>query len=254
MAVLSGVEFFEQAETHAAYQARRDGGRAPNELIEQHAFDQMLGDVGDLDILDLGCGDGRYGRLLMDRGGRSYFGIDASSRMIALAERNLTGRGARVLRAPIDQFDFPEDAFDLVVSRMTLHWIDDLKTTFARVSNALRPGGRLLFSVEHPVLTSSDAARVEGEGRTRWIVDHYFVQGPRTVRWFGTDVRKYHRTVEDYFQLLRASGLSVEDLREGTPSANHIEDAAELRRRRRVPLTLLMSGRRPTTSPSTQGT
>jgi len=31
--VLGGVEFFEQEETHAAYQARRASGRAPNELV-----------------------------------------------------------------------------------------------------------------------------------------------------------------------------------------------------------------------------
>jgi ubiquinone/menaquinone biosynthesis C-methylase UbiE len=166
--------------------------------------------------------------------------------MIALAERNLAGTNARLVRAPIDQLDFPADAFHLVVSRMTLHWIDDLKATFAKISQALHPGGRLLFSVEHPVLTSSDAARVEGERRTHWMVDDYFIQGPRTVRWFGADVQKYHRTAEDYFQLLRTNSFAVDDLREGTPSAEHIEDPAELRRRQRVPLTLLLSARRPT--------
>src|SRR5689334_3251355 len=187
MTVLSGVEFFEEAQTHAAYQARRDGGCAPNELIEQHAFDGMLGDVRDLDILDLGCGDGRYGQLLLDRGCRSYVGVDASTRMIALAHANLASTKVRVMHARIDQFDFPTAAFDVVVSRMTLHWLDDLAKTFAKIRGALRPEGRLLFSVEHPVLTNSDAARVEGEGRTHWIVDDYFVQGPRTVRWFGAD-------------------------------------------------------------------
>ena len=75
MSALTGVEFFEGEETHAAYQARRDAGQAPNELIEERVFDQVLGSVRDLDILDLGCGDARYGRLLFDRGCRSYSGI-----------------------------------------------------------------------------------------------------------------------------------------------------------------------------------
>ena len=249
MTVLSGVEFFEQARTHAAYQARRDSGRAPNELIEQQAFDQMLGDVRGLEILDLGCGDGQYGRLLLERGCRSYLGIDASSRMIALAQQNLKTKHARLECVPIDQFVFPEAAFDVVVSRMTLHWLEDPKTTVLQIARALRPTGRLVFSVEHPVLTSSDAARVEGEGRTHWVVDDYFIPGPRSVRWFGADVRKYHRTVEDYFQLLRNSGLSVEDLREGTPSAEHIEDPLELRRRQRVPLSLLLGARKSAANP-----
>lgn len=246
MTVLSGIEFFEEAQTHAAYQARRNGGRAPNELIEQHAFDRMLGDVRDLDVLDLGCGDGRYGRLLIDRGCRSYFGIDASSRMVALAQQNLANTNARLEHARLDLLDFPTSAFHVVVSRMTLHWVEQLEATFGRIFQALHPTGRLLFSVEHPVLTSSDAARVEGEGRAHWIVDDYFVRGPRTVRWFGADVQKHHRTIEDYFQLLCASGFSVEDLREGAPSAEHIEDPLELRRRQRVPLSLLLSARRRT--------
>jgi SAM-dependent methyltransferase len=248
MTVLNGVEFFEAAQTHAAYQTRRDGGQAPNELIEEHVFDQVLGDVRDLDILDLGCGDGRYGRALVDKGCRSYLGVDASSRMIALAERNLAGTDARAMHARIDQFDFRAAGFHLVISRMTLHWIEDLGAVFAEVAQALHPGGRIVFSVEHPILTSSDAARSEGARRTHWIVDDYFVQGPRTVRWFGADVQKHHRSAEDYFQLLRASGFSIEDLREGTPNAEFIADPAELRRRQRVPLMLLLGARRPRVS------
>jgi SAM-dependent methyltransferase len=190
MILLNGVEFFEAAQTHAAYQTRRDGGQAPNELIEEHVFDQVLGDVRDLDILDLGCGDGRYGRLLIDRGCRSYVGVDASSRMIALADGNLAGTSARLMHARIDQFDFRPTAFHLIISRMTLHWVDDLSTVFAAISQALHPSGRFVFSVEHPILTSSDAARTEGKPRTHWVVDDYFIQGPRTVRWFGADVQK----------------------------------------------------------------
>jgi trans-aconitate methyltransferase len=204
----------------------------------------VLGDVRALDILDLGCGDGRYGRMLVDRGCASYLGIGASSRMVALAERSLAGTVARVTHARIDQLDLQPAAFHVIVSRMTLHWIEDLSTTFARISQALRPGGRLVFSVEHPVLTSSDAARTEGGRRAHWIVDDYFICGPRTVRWFGADAQKHHRTAEDYFQLLRPSGFSVEDLREGSPSADHIADPDELRRRQRVPLMLLLSARR----------
>jgi SAM-dependent methyltransferase len=243
MTALTGVEFFEGEETHAAYQARREAGLAPNELIEEYVFDQVLGSVRDLDVLDLGCGDGRYGRSLIDRGCRSYLGIDASSRMIELAGRNLAGTDARFQRARIDGFSFPVSAFDFVVSRMTLHWLAELPATFERVRQALRPGGRLVFSVEHPVLTCSDAARIEGQGRTHWIVDDYFIGGARTRRWFGATVKKDHRTVEEYFQLLRATGFCVDDMREGVPSAERISDPAELRRRQRVPLVLVLSAR-----------
>jgi hypothetical protein len=51
--VLTGVDFLAGEQTHTAYQARRDSGAAPNELIEERAFDSIVGPVEGLDILDL---------------------------------------------------------------------------------------------------------------------------------------------------------------------------------------------------------
>jgi len=72
-------------------------------------------------------------------------------------------------------------------------------------------------------------------------VDDYFVLGARVAEWFGRRVQKYHRTLEQYFQELRANGFVVDDLREATPSAQQMGDVGELRRRQRVPLMLLIS-------------
>jgi hypothetical protein len=127
---------------------------------------------------------------------------------------------------------------------MTLHWVEDLAPVFGRLRRALRPRGRLVFSVEHPVLTCCDVSRAAGQGRTSWVVDDYFVPGPRVSHWFGVRVQKYHRSIAQYFQLLRSHGLDVDDLREATPSAQHISDPAELRRRQRVPVMLLLAARR----------
>jgi SAM-dependent methyltransferase len=245
MTVLTGAEFFDQAPTHAAYQARREGGDAPNELMEQDAFDQVLGNVQGLNVLDLGCGDARYGRLLVDRGCRSYLGVDASGRMTQQAERALDGTCGRVIRSRIEDFALAPAAFDVVISRMTFHWLQDLHSLLDKIWHALLPAGKLVFSVEHPVLTCCDAGRVEGQRRTCWVVDDYFVGGPRTVDWLGAQVVKYHRSVEEYFQSLRAVGFRVDELREATPSAARFPDASELRRRQRVPLMLLLGASRP---------
>jgi SAM-dependent methyltransferase len=241
--VRTGMQFFEDASTHAAYQSRRESGQAPNETMERPAFEELLGDVRGLDLLDLGCGDGAYGRDLLIRGCRSYFGLDASRRMIDQAEATLQGTPGRVQHQAVEAYSFPTSAFDAVISRMTFHWLAELAPVFRGIGRCLRPGGRLVFSVEHPVVTSCSEARSDGEPRTNWIVDDYFVSGPRTALWFGVTVQKYHRTIEDYFPALRRAGFSVEDLREATPRADHIPDPAELRRRQRVPLILLISAR-----------
>ncbi|WP_415071943.1 class I SAM-dependent methyltransferase [Hyphomicrobium sp.] len=175
-----------------------------------------------MDICDLGCGDGSYGRSLLDQGCHSYRGVDASERMVEAARSALQGTQAQVTRERIEELTLADESFDLVLSRMTFHWIEELAPVFAQVFRALRPQGRLVFSVEHPVLTCCDAAREEGQGRSSWVVDDYFVPGPRVSHWFGVRVRKYHRSIEQYFQLLRNQGFEVEDLREATPSAEQI--------------------------------
>lgn len=247
---LSGPEFFEREETHRAYLARRASGAAPNELLELPVFAELVGDVRAMDICELGCGDGGYGRSLLERGCHSYRGVDASERMVEAARWALDGTQARVTRERIEELELADESLDLVLSRMAFHWVEDLAPVFARLCRALRPRGRLVFSVEHPVLTCCDVSREEGQGRSSWVVDDYFVPGPRVSHCFGVRVQKYHRSIEQYFQLLRAHGFDVEELREATPSEQYITDPAELRRRQRVPVMLLLAARR--ASPRTE--
>jgi SAM-dependent methyltransferase len=241
---LSGKQFFEGAATHRAYQRRRESGATANDLIELPAFDDMVGGARDLDVFDLGCGDGQYGVSLLARGCRSYRGVDASSRMLEAARQNLVGTAGSVTQGLIEDLNLQGGSVDLVVSRMTLHWIADVGPVFERVAAALRPSGRFVFSVQHPVITCSDRARAGGQVRTHWIVDDYFVRGPRVAKWFDVNVQRYHRTTEDYFRALRSSGFVVEDVREAAPARELFPDPIEYGKRIKVPLILLMSGRR----------
>lgn len=129
---------------------------------------------------------------------------------------------------------------DLVVSRLALHYVDDLAPVFNRVHRALAPGGRLVFTVAHPVLT---AARLQPSGpRSSLVVDDYFTPGSRTRQWFGRPVVWRHRTIEDCVAPLLDAGFTLAGLRECAPVEALFEgDTEELERRRRVPLFLLLS-------------
>ncbi|ESU33239.1 hypothetical protein G3A_07260 [Bacillus sp. 17376] len=52
---------------------------------------------------------------------------------------------------------------------------------------------------------------------------------------------KYHRTIEEYFQLLLKTGFAVDDLREGTPRAENFSSKEEYERRMRIPVVLMVS-------------
>jgi SAM-dependent methyltransferase/8-oxo-dGTP pyrophosphatase MutT (NUDIX family) len=231
---LGGGAFYDQARVFDTYMAHRARPESPNEAIEGPVFVEVLGSVRGLRVLDLGCGDGSLGQRLLDAGCASYSGIDASRRMVERA-------GGAVRHMRIEDFTAEPGSADIVVSRLALHYVEDLESVFANVRRALSAHGRFIFSVEHPVITSTDRAW-QGRGqRQEWVVDDYFVTGRRETDWLGARVVKFHRTVEEYVRLVQTAGFRLETLREPGPTRAFIESEDEFRRRQRIPLFVLIA-------------
>jgi SAM-dependent methyltransferase len=165
--------------------------------------------------------------------------------MIEAAKEKLVGTPAEVICEAIERWDYPLRQFDLVTSRLALHYIQEVEAVFAKVYQALVEGGRFIFSIEHPVITSCNRAWQNGGPRQDWIVDDYFESGPRLTHWMGGEVIKYHRTIEDYFIALRAAGFVVDALRESRPQRERFQDEGTYERRKRIPLMLFFSASRP---------
>ena len=104
-----------------------------------------LGLAGTERILDLGCGDGALTAQLAALAPQGQvLGIDASHGMIDIARSHQAANLAFELR-DINALDFA-DAFDIVFSNATLHWIKDHDTLLANVHRALRKGGVARFN------------------------------------------------------------------------------------------------------------
>ncbi len=101
---------------------------------------------GDERAIDAGCGTGRVTRLLAERLPRgSVLAVDGSARMVEEASRRLADLGERVAVRQSDLLELEVDEpADLLVSTATFHWILDHERLFARLHDALRPGGRLV--------------------------------------------------------------------------------------------------------------
>ena len=248
---LSGPAFYDDDELFAAYWATRERPDNPNDTLEQPILRELVGHLRDRRILDLGCGAATFGRYALSRGARSYVGVDASATMVAAARETLTGTCGLVEHAAIESWAYPSDAFELVVSSLTLQYIADLDAVLAGAQQALVAGGRLVISVEHPVITSC-ARGWQGGPRQDWIVDDYFVVGPRETAWLGGQVIRQHRTVEDYVAALQAAGLNLDRLRESRPERERFTDQAEYERRLRIPLFLFLAGHKPSFPPMMQ--
>ncbi len=91
-------------------------------------------------VLDAGCGSGRLTRHLVDRlpEGR-VIGVDAAPSMIEKARENL-GDAADLRVGDLLDLDLKEEV-DAVFSAAAFHWVPDHERLFARLFEALRPGG-----------------------------------------------------------------------------------------------------------------
>jgi SAM-dependent methyltransferase len=240
---LPGPAFYDDDAAFTTYMRRREDPDNPNNTLEKPVPLELLGDLAGLRILDLGCGDAAFGREALVAGAGSYIGIDGAANMVAVARRTLMEGGGMVEQATIERWAYPPAAFDLVISRLALHYVEDFAAVCAQVWRTLASGGRFVFSVEHPVITSCARGWQSGE-RQAWIVDDYFVVGRRVTTWMGAEVVKFHRTVEGYFAALQAAGFAVESLRESHPQRDHFTDEALYARRQRIPLFLFLAARK----------
>jgi trans-aconitate 2-methyltransferase len=98
---------------------------------------------GDELVLDAGCGSGRITEALIERLPRGrVIGLDQSESMIEAARRRV-GERAELRVCDLLELELEEPA-DAILSTATFHWIGDHPLLFARLHDALRPGGSLV--------------------------------------------------------------------------------------------------------------
>ncbi len=121
-----------------------------NAYYERPATLALAGDVAGRRILDAGCGSGPLFAALRDRGA-IVTGFDSSAGMLKLARQRL-GAEADLRLADLGRpLPFPDGAFDDVIVSLVLHYFEDWTAPLAELRRVLKPGGRLIASVMHPI-------------------------------------------------------------------------------------------------------
>jgi len=116
---------------------------------ERPAMLALAGDVVGRRVLDAGCGSGPLLAALRDRGA-IVAGFDRSAGMLAVARRRLgddTDLRVAELGRPLP---YSDAAFDDVTASLVLHYLEDWRPALAELRRVLKPGGRLIVSVNHP--------------------------------------------------------------------------------------------------------
>ena len=206
----------------------------------------MLPDLADSRVLDLGCGFGWFCRWAVEQGAVRVFGIDVSERMLERARTETDAAAIAYERADLEGFTPNPAGFDLAYSSLAFHYLVDLDGLLARVAAALPIGGRLVCSVEHPLMTAPalQGWSRDGAGRAAWPVNGYLDEGPRTTDWLAKGVVKQHRTIATYLDLLGRNGFALQRLVEWGPSPEQVLAHPQWASERERPAFLLMAALR----------
>ena len=213
---------------------------------EWHQLEPLFPDLRGAAVLDLGCGYGWHCKYALDRGAAEVVGIDGSERMIAEARRRNAGANIRYQLCGLEEYDYPEERFDLAVCNLVLHYIEDLEAVYRRIYRTLKPGGVFLFNIEHPVFTGSvgqEWVRDEAGNALYWPVDRYFYPGERTTNFLGQTVTKQHHTLTQILGGLLRTGFALEAVEEAVPPESMMDlpgMADEMRR----PMMLLIRAKK----------
>lgn len=147
----NGWEGEHWADNHTRYDAMLDA-------FNERLLDAAAIGAGDR-VLDVGCGTGRIA-LLAARRAAEVVGVDISAPMLARARADAAGVGNVTFEQGDAQLHpFPDNGFDVVVSRGGVMFFGDLVAAFANLRRALTPGGRLAFVGPRSGGPDSDYAR-----------------------------------------------------------------------------------------------
>lgn len=204
----------------------------------------MLGYVDTLAVgsaIDIGCGEGRFCRMLHARGWRTL-GIDPADALIAHAQQQHPEGSYRVARA--EALPAADAWFDLTVFYLSLIDIDDVSAAIDEARRVLRPGGTLLIANLQSFNTAADPVgwTHEPDGSRRFCIDRYLEERVQWIAWRGIRVRNWHRPMRTYMQALLGAGFQLLHFDEPAPQGID-DDKAE--RYRRAPNFLVMAWRKP---------
>jgi SAM-dependent methyltransferase len=170
---------------------------------------RALPDVAGMDTIELGCGTGYISAWLAKRGARPV-GIDITPAQLETARRMQAEFGLEfpLLEASAEDVPLRDESFDLAISEYGASiWADPYRW-IPEAARLLRPGGWLVFLVNGTIVILCSPDEESPAGRK--LLRPYF--GLHRVEWDGTDGVEFHLGYGDWIRLLRANGLSVENL------------------------------------------
>lgn len=181
-------------------------------------YPDLLGPIDGRTFVEIGCGSGHSINYLIERGAAHVTGIDLSDTQIMFARSAnaaaLEQGRVTLIHAPMEE-RVELEPVDTAFSAFAIGWTVDLARTLSNVYAYLKPGGRFVWSWQHPFHYI-----VRHKGEDFVIVRSYFDEEPHQFGEWQHDPPIYitNRRVSTWFQTLRKVGFDVLDIIEPQPT------------------------------------
>lgn len=216
---------------------RESRGRNANRkgLLDQ-AILQACGDLTGLRILDSGCGEGRFCRLLVELGAAYVLGLDTCETLIQAARDQRMGPEEYRLEDVQEMGSVEDGAFDLAISYLNQCDLPDFEANTRQVFRVLKPGGRFVIANLHPMRSAAGGWFKDATGKKlHAILDNYFDENERRWEIWGKPLTNFHRTLSTYLDGFMKTGFEIVRVIEPRVTLENLAEFPELEDERRVP-------------------
>jgi SAM-dependent methyltransferase len=219
----------------AAWIASVDAGDVSRSAILDAPMLEICSEASGKSVLDMGCGEGRFCRMLRELGARPI-GVDPTPDLVKAArERDPCGD---YVQGAGEALPFRDGAFDWVVSYLTLIDIAPVRAAIHEMARVSRPFGTIVVANLNSFATTSMTGWVKNDKGEKlyYPIDHYMEERHEWLSWKGIKIVNWHRPLSAYMDAHLSAGLRLMRYLEPVPSAQAIAHDARLQEDLRVPL------------------
>lgn len=203
-------------------------------------------------VLDVGTGEGQLARVAANLGIQAT-GVDPTAAQLKAAARK--GQGPAYARAEAARLPFADASFDAVIACLVFEHIDDVDSAIAEVGRVLKPRGRFLFFLNHPLLQAPGSGWVDDQilEEQYWRIGPYLPED-KTMEEVdsGVVLPFIHRPLHRYVNALAAASLLITRMEEPAPPPGFLERAHEYAQQTDFPRLLFLRAEKPAISPEPQ--
>lgn len=219
-----------------------------NNMIEKPVLFSLFPNIENLSVLDLGCGYGENCKEFKRLGARHVVGIDISEKMLEVANKENKDEGIEYMCISMEKISSLRQKFDLIVSSLAIHYIQDFDKLIGDISNLLNDNGIFIFSQEHPLTTAPKNddywTKDEAGNVLHYNLSDYGIQGKRETQWIVNGIIKYHRTFSTLLSTLIMKGFMIEAVEEPIPDEKLVQEFPQFKKSYDKPDFLLIKSKK----------